>query len=146
MLTYFMITIAVLALLFVMMGVKIVHQGYRYTIEHFGRFVRVAQPGFNFVPGATEPPAISNLNAPHGTQVAGMAAANIAFCFSAANRFARAGQDLGLFTQGTCPAGTLRIPMIGGAPGASIVPLKVFPAAGGGSPTWAPLRSESTPP
>ncbi len=50
MLTTFMIAIAVLALLFVMMGVKIVHQGFRYTIEHFGRFVRVAQPGFNFVP------------------------------------------------------------------------------------------------
>jgi regulator of protease activity HflC (stomatin/prohibitin superfamily) len=50
MLTTFMIAVAVLALLFVMMGVKIVHQGYRYTIEHFGRFVRVAQPGFNFVP------------------------------------------------------------------------------------------------
>src|ERR671921_1829427 len=49
MLTGFMAAIAVLALLFVMMGVKIVHQGYRYTIEHFGRFVRVAQPGFNFV-------------------------------------------------------------------------------------------------
>ncbi|HVM38218.1 MAG TPA: SPFH domain-containing protein [Sphingomicrobium sp.] len=50
MLTTFMIAIAVLALLFVMMGVKIVRQGYRYTIEHFGRFTRVAQPGFNFVP------------------------------------------------------------------------------------------------
>ncbi|HUE78152.1 MAG TPA: SPFH domain-containing protein [Sphingomicrobium sp.] len=50
MLETFMISIAVLALLFVMMGVKIVHQGFRYTIEHFGRFVRVAQPGFNFVP------------------------------------------------------------------------------------------------
>jgi regulator of protease activity HflC (stomatin/prohibitin superfamily) len=50
MLTTLMATIAVLALLFVMMSVKIVHQGYRYTIEHFGRFVRVAQPGFNFVP------------------------------------------------------------------------------------------------
>ena len=50
MLTTFMTAIAVLALLFVMMSVKIVHQGYRYTIEHFGRFVRVAQPGFNFVP------------------------------------------------------------------------------------------------
>jgi len=42
--------IAVLALLFVMMSVKIVHQGFRYTIEHFGRFTRVAEPGFNFVP------------------------------------------------------------------------------------------------
>ena len=50
MLTTFMTAVAVLVLLFVMMGVKIVHQGYRYTIEHFGRFVRVAQPGFNFVP------------------------------------------------------------------------------------------------
>jgi regulator of protease activity HflC (stomatin/prohibitin superfamily) len=50
MLTTFMTAIAVLALLFVMMSVKIVRQGYRYTIEHFGRFVRVAQPGFNFVP------------------------------------------------------------------------------------------------
>ena len=44
-----MTAVAVLALLFVMMGVKIVRQGYRYTIEHFGRFVRVAEPGFNFV-------------------------------------------------------------------------------------------------
>jgi regulator of protease activity HflC (stomatin/prohibitin superfamily) len=44
-----MIALAVLALLFVMMGVKIVHQGYRYTLEHFGRFVRVAEPGINFV-------------------------------------------------------------------------------------------------
>ena len=49
MLTSFMAAVAVLALLFVMMGVKIVHQGYRYTVEHFGRFVRVAEPGFNFL-------------------------------------------------------------------------------------------------
>ncbi|WP_425506862.1 SPFH domain-containing protein [Sphingomonas sabuli] len=45
-----MSAIAALALLFVIMSVKIVHQGYRFTIEHFGRFVRVAEPGFNFVP------------------------------------------------------------------------------------------------
>jgi regulator of protease activity HflC (stomatin/prohibitin superfamily) len=50
MLTTFMTAVAVLALLYVMIGMKIIHQGYRYTIEHFGRFVRVAQPGFNFVP------------------------------------------------------------------------------------------------
>jgi regulator of protease activity HflC (stomatin/prohibitin superfamily) len=49
MLTTFMAALAVLVLLFVMMGVKIVHQGYRYTLEHFGRFVRVAEPGINFV-------------------------------------------------------------------------------------------------
>src|SRR3982750_2091161 len=50
MLTTLMTAIAVLVFLFVMMGVKIVRQGYRYTIEHFGRFTRVADPGFNFVP------------------------------------------------------------------------------------------------
>ena len=114
--------------------IAIIDTGYRPMFNHVAP-ARVIAPGFNFVPGATEPPAISNLNGAHGTQVAGMAAANIAFCFSTANRFARTGADLGLFTQGTCAAGTVRIPMIGGAPGASIVPLKVFPAAGGGSPT-----------
>src|SRR5947208_16258714 len=49
MLTTLMTAVAVLVLLYVMMGVKIVRQGYRYTIEHFGRFVRVAEPGFNYV-------------------------------------------------------------------------------------------------
>ncbi len=50
MLTTFMIFVAILVLMFVMMSVKIVRQGHRYTVEHFGRFVRVADPGFNFVP------------------------------------------------------------------------------------------------
>ena len=36
MLTTFAAAVAVLVLLYVMMGVKIVRQGYRYTIEHFG--------------------------------------------------------------------------------------------------------------
>jgi regulator of protease activity HflC (stomatin/prohibitin superfamily) len=49
MITTFLIAVVVLVLLLVMSGVKIVHQGYRYTIEHFGRFVRVAEPGINFV-------------------------------------------------------------------------------------------------
>ncbi len=49
MLTTFMAAVAVLVLLYVMMGVKIIRQGHRYTIEHFGRFVRVAEPGFNHV-------------------------------------------------------------------------------------------------
>ena len=49
MLTTFLTAFAVLVFLFVMMGVKIVRQGYQYTIEHFGRFVRVAHPGFNYV-------------------------------------------------------------------------------------------------
>ena len=45
----FLIAVAVLVLIVVMMSVKIVHQGYRYTIERFGRFVRVAEPGLNLV-------------------------------------------------------------------------------------------------
>src|SRR4029453_4647718 len=49
MLEYFLIAVAVLVLLVVMMSVKIVSQGYRYTIERFGRFVRVAEPGLNLV-------------------------------------------------------------------------------------------------
>ena len=40
----FLIVLAVLALIVAMMSVKIVHQGFRYTIERFGKFVRVAEP------------------------------------------------------------------------------------------------------
>jgi len=50
MLTTFTLFLAILVVLYTMMSIKIVHQGYRYTIEHFGRFMRVAEPGFNFVP------------------------------------------------------------------------------------------------
>ncbi|QIK80120.1 SPFH/Band 7/PHB domain protein [Sphingomonas piscis] len=49
MLSTFMLALVALVVLFIMMSVKIVHQGYRYTLEHFGRFVRVAEPGINFV-------------------------------------------------------------------------------------------------
>jgi len=45
----FLTVLAVLALIIAMMSVKIVHQGYRYTIERFGKFVRVAEPGLNLV-------------------------------------------------------------------------------------------------
>ena len=45
----FLAILVFLVLLIVMMSVKIVRQGYRYTIERFGRFVRVAEPGFNLV-------------------------------------------------------------------------------------------------
>ncbi|HEX6083363.1 MAG TPA: S8 family serine peptidase [Thermoanaerobaculia bacterium] len=114
--------------------IAIIDSGYRPMFNHVAAS-RVIAPGFNFVPGATEPPAISNSNGAHGTQVAGMAAANIGFCFSTANRFARTALDLGLVSQGPCAAGSVLVPMVGGAPGARIVPFKVFPAAGGGSPT-----------
>jgi regulator of protease activity HflC (stomatin/prohibitin superfamily) len=49
MLEYFLIAAVVLVVLVIMMSVKIVSQGYRYTIERFGRFVRVAEPGLNLV-------------------------------------------------------------------------------------------------
>ena len=49
MLEYFLVAAAVLVVLVIMMSVKIVSQGYRYTIERFGRFVRVAEPGLNLV-------------------------------------------------------------------------------------------------
>lgn len=39
-----------LVLLYLASSIKIVRQGYHYTIEHFGRFTTVAKPGFNFYP------------------------------------------------------------------------------------------------
>ncbi len=39
-----------LVLFYMMTSIKIVRQGYQYTIEHFGRFTAVARPGFNFYP------------------------------------------------------------------------------------------------
>ncbi|MBO9711820.1 SPFH domain-containing protein [Sphingomonas sp.] len=41
---------AVVVFLYLFSSVKIVTQGYQYTIEHFGRFTSVATPGFNFFP------------------------------------------------------------------------------------------------
>jgi regulator of protease activity HflC (stomatin/prohibitin superfamily) len=42
------LTVTILVLFFLMSSIKIVRQGYHYTIEHFGRFTAVARPGFNF--------------------------------------------------------------------------------------------------
>jgi regulator of protease activity HflC (stomatin/prohibitin superfamily) len=44
------IVLAALAIIYLMMSIKIVRQGYHYTIEHFGRFTTVAKPGFNLYP------------------------------------------------------------------------------------------------
>lgn len=35
---------------FLFASLKMVRQGYQYTIEHFGRFTTVARPGLNFYP------------------------------------------------------------------------------------------------
>ncbi|MFC4291910.1 SPFH domain-containing protein [Sphingorhabdus arenilitoris] len=37
-------------IVYLLASVKIVRQGFNYTIEYFGRFQTVAQPGFNFFP------------------------------------------------------------------------------------------------
>ena len=40
----------VAVILYFASSIKVVRQGYQYTIEHFGRFVTVARPGLNFYP------------------------------------------------------------------------------------------------
>jgi regulator of protease activity HflC (stomatin/prohibitin superfamily) len=42
--------VLVLVIIYLMASIKIVRQGYHYTIEYFGRFTMVARPGFNFYP------------------------------------------------------------------------------------------------
>ncbi|QIG81934.1 SPFH/Band 7/PHB domain protein [Sphingosinithalassobacter tenebrarum] len=45
-----LVFIAVLVVLYLFFSVKIVRQGYQYTIEYFGRYTGTATPGFNFFP------------------------------------------------------------------------------------------------
>jgi len=45
----FLLVVAVVAVIFVFASVKAVRQGYQYTIERFGRFTKVAQPGLNII-------------------------------------------------------------------------------------------------
>ena len=42
--------VLLLVIIYLMASIKIVRQGYHYTIEYFGRFTTVARPGFNFYP------------------------------------------------------------------------------------------------
>jgi regulator of protease activity HflC (stomatin/prohibitin superfamily) len=49
MLLFFTILI-VLAVLYLFSGVKVVRQGYQYTIEYFGRYTTTASPGLNYYP------------------------------------------------------------------------------------------------
>jgi regulator of protease activity HflC (stomatin/prohibitin superfamily) len=49
-LNIFLAAVAAVVVLYLFSSVKIVRQGYQYTIEHFGRFTSVATPGFNFYP------------------------------------------------------------------------------------------------
>ena len=45
-----MIILVAFVLLWLFASVKMVRQGFQYTIEHFGRFTAVARPGLNFYP------------------------------------------------------------------------------------------------
>ena len=46
----FLLLIVVAVLIYLFASIKIVRQGFNYTIEYFGRFTTVARPGFNFYP------------------------------------------------------------------------------------------------
>jgi regulator of protease activity HflC (stomatin/prohibitin superfamily) len=46
----FLSIVVIFVLLYLFASVKIVRQGYQYTIEYFGRFTTVARPGLNFYP------------------------------------------------------------------------------------------------
>jgi regulator of protease activity HflC (stomatin/prohibitin superfamily) len=48
-LTFFAI-FAILVVLYLFASIKIVRQGFNYTLEYFGRYQVTAQPGFNFFP------------------------------------------------------------------------------------------------
>ncbi|MGE4324207.1 MAG: SPFH domain-containing protein [Sphingobium sp.] len=50
MITTFALTLTFLVLFYLAVSVKVVRQGYQYTIERFGRFTEVAKPGLNFYP------------------------------------------------------------------------------------------------
>lgn len=45
----FALILVVLAVIFLVMGITVVRQGFVYTIERFGRFTHTAMPGFNFI-------------------------------------------------------------------------------------------------
>jgi regulator of protease activity HflC (stomatin/prohibitin superfamily) len=49
-LNVFLAAMVAVVILYLFSSVKIVRQGYQYTIEYFGRFTAVAAPGFNFFP------------------------------------------------------------------------------------------------
>ncbi len=47
--TSFVIAMLVLAVVGVFLGVKVVSQGHRYTVERFGRYTRTLEPGLHFI-------------------------------------------------------------------------------------------------
>ncbi len=47
---FVMFILVLLVLIYLMASIKIVKQGFHYTIEYFGRYHMTAKPGFNFFP------------------------------------------------------------------------------------------------
>lgn len=47
--TIFSLTFLVMAIIFVASTIKIVPQGYQYTVERFGKYMRTLSPGINFL-------------------------------------------------------------------------------------------------
>ena len=45
----FVVVLAVLAIVVIFLGVKIVPQGFEYTVERFGRYTHTLRPGLNFI-------------------------------------------------------------------------------------------------
>ena len=45
-----LVIVLFLIIFYLFASIKIVRQGYNYTIEYFGRYTTTAQPGFNFYP------------------------------------------------------------------------------------------------
>ncbi|NOX43045.1 MAG: S8 family serine peptidase [Gammaproteobacteria bacterium] len=91
--------------------------------------------GENFVMLDAEPSATSTLNDSHGTWVGGMVASHIALVVPNDDELV---QSLLIHSpESVLPndATTSLIPVIGTAPEASLYPLKVFPADGGGAPS-----------
>ncbi|MCZ6494569.1 MAG: SPFH/Band 7/PHB domain protein, partial [Alphaproteobacteria bacterium] len=45
----FVVVLVVLAIAVIFLGVKIVPQGFEYTVERFGRYTHTLRPGLNFI-------------------------------------------------------------------------------------------------
>ncbi len=45
-----LLLVLIVVIVYLFASIKIVRQGYEYTIEYFGRFTTIARPGFNFFP------------------------------------------------------------------------------------------------
>src|SRR5690606_38307131 len=45
-----LLLVLIVVIIYLFASIKIVRQGYEYTIEYFGRFTSIAKPGFNFFP------------------------------------------------------------------------------------------------